>query len=125
MESDDNTTFQAVSDERVLIFSQYWKLFSLATREVLADVGPKNAKLKSIYSPDLKYYLCAEPDGDPNHFALYRTADGRRLKSFPKMAVTYNAVWSPESNRFAIVGAPAASAGAINHREELMVYSFP
>jgi hypothetical protein len=123
MESYDNTTFQAVSGERVLIFSQYWKLFSLATREVLADIGPKNMKLKSIYSPDLRYYLCAEPDGDPNQFVLYRTADGKRLESFPKMAAVYDAVWSPESNRFAIVGVPVTGASAMNHREELVVYS--
>jgi hypothetical protein len=125
MESYDNTTFQAVSGGRVLIFAQYWKLFSLATREVLADVGPKNTKLKSIYSPDLKYYLCAEPDGEPNHFVLYRTADGKRVASLPKMALVYDGVWSPESNRFAIVGVPVTGASAINHREELVVYQAP
>jgi len=125
MESDDNTTFQAVSGERVLIFSQYWKQFSLDRREILADLGPKNMKLKSIYSPDLKYYLCAEPDGDPNHFVLYRTADGKRMESFPKMAVVYDAFWSPQSNRFGIIELPMAGASAMNHREQLVVYSVP
>jgi hypothetical protein len=109
----------------VLIFSRYWKLFSLTTGEVLADVGPMNTKLKSIYSPDLKYYLCAEPNGEPNHFVLYRTADGKKVESLPKMAITYEAVWSLESNRFATVGVPLAGASALNHREELVVYSIP
>ena len=125
MESDDNTTFQAVSGGRVLVFSQYWKLFSLATGGVLTDVGPRNTKLKSIYSPDLKYYLCGEPDGDPDHFVLYRTADGKKVESLPPMALAYDAVWNPESNRFAIVGVPADGASAMNHREELIVYSVP
>ncbi len=125
MESDDNTTFQAVSDERVLIFSQYWKLLSLDGRGIPTDIGPKNMKLKSIYSPDLKYYLCAEPDGDPNHFVLYRTVDGKRIESFPEMAVVYDAFWSPQSNRFGIIELPMAGASAMNHREELVVYSVP
>lgn len=125
MESYDNATFQPVSGERVLIFSQYWKLFSLATREILADAGPKNTKVKSIYSPDLKYYLCAEPDAEPNRFVLYRTADGKRVESFPKMAAVYGAVWSPQSSRFGIIELPIAGASAMNHREELVVYSVP
>ncbi len=123
MESDDNTTFQPVSGERVLIFSQYWRLFSLATRDAVADVGPKNTRMKSVYSPDLKYYLCAEPDGEPDRFVLYRTSDGKKLESLPKMAVVYDAVWSSESNRFAIVGVPVTGANAMNHREELVIYS--
>jgi hypothetical protein len=125
MESDDNASFQAVSGERVLIFSQYWKLFALDRREIPTDIGPRNMKLKSIYSPDLKYYLCAEPDGDPNHFVLYRTADGKRIESFPKMAVVYDAFWSPQSNRVGIIELPMTGASAMNHREELVVYSVP
>jgi hypothetical protein len=125
MKSYDNTTFQAVPGERVLIFSRYWKLFSLATGEALADAGPKNTKMKSVYSPDLKYYICAEPDGNPNHFVLYRTADGKKVESLPKMAITYEAVWSLQSNRFATVGVPLAGASAMNHHEELDVYSIP
>jgi hypothetical protein len=123
MESNDNTTFQIVSGERVLIFSQYWKLFSLSTGKPLADGGPRNTKLKSIYSADLNYYLCAQPDGEPDHFALYRTSDGKRLVSLPKMAPIYEAVWSPGSHRFAIVGVPIAGANPMNHREDLVIYS--
>ena len=125
MESDDNTTFQAVSGERVLVFQQYWKLFSIDSREILAQIGPKNMKPKSVYSPDLKYYLCAEPEGDPNHFVLYRTADGKQIESFPKMALVYDAFWSSQSNRFGIVELPMTGASAVNHREELAVYSVP
>jgi hypothetical protein len=124
-ESEDNTTFQIVSGERVLIFSQYWKLFSLSSGKLLADVGPRNTKLKSIYSPDLNYYLCAQPDGVPDHFTLYRTSDGKRLVSLPKMAPAYEGIWDPESHRFAIVGAPLAGANPMNHSEDLVIYSVP
>lgn len=126
IESKDDTTFQQVSGDRVLIFSKYWKLFSVATGEQLADIGPRNTNLKSVYSPDLKYYLCPEaarPGQDPDHFVLYRTADGKRQQSFRKMAKVYDAVWSPESNRIAIVGIPMTGASAMNHVEELVVYS--
>ena len=125
-ESWDESAFQAVSGERVLIFSQYWKLFSVFTEKPLADFGPRNTNLKSIYSPDLKYYLCAEAaqrGEDPDHFVLYRTADGKRLESLPRMALAYGAVWSPESNRFAIVGVPMAGSRATHHVEELVIYS--
>jgi hypothetical protein len=119
----DDTAFQAVSRGRVLIFSKYWKLFSLATGKLLPSVGPRNTKLKSIYSPDLKYYLCAEPDDDPTYFALYRTADGKRVEALPKMFAVYNAVWSPKANRFAMVGVLKSGASAIHHLEELITYS--
>lgn len=126
MESWDETAFQAVSGERVLIFSQYWKLLSLSTGKPLPDFGPRNADLKSTYSPDLKYYLRAEAHQrgeDPDHFVLYRTADGKRLDSLPRMALAYGAVWDPESTRFAIVGVPMGSASPAHHSEELVVYS--
>jgi WD40-like Beta Propeller Repeat len=125
-ESWDETAFQAVSDERVLMFSQYWKLFSVSTGKQLPDFGPRNTNLKSIYSPDLKYYLRAEAaqrGEDPDHFALYRAADGKQLASLPRMALAYGALWSPESNRFAIVGVPMAGASATHHMEELVIYS--
>lgn len=122
-ESWDNTTFQPASDGRILIFSQYWKLFSSTSGRPLEGLGSPNTKRKSIYSPDLTYYLCAEPPDDPNHFVLYRTADGKRLDSLPKMSAAYEAVWSPESNRFAIVDLPTATAGATHYAEELVVYS--
>lgn len=119
----DDTTFQAISRERVLIFSKYWKLYSLATGKSLPGLGPRNTRLKSTYSPDLKYYLCAEPDDDPTHFVLYRTADGKPVESLPKMFAAYNAVWSPKSNRFAIVGVPTSGASAVHHIEEVVIYS--
>jgi hypothetical protein len=126
MESDDHTSFQPVSNDRVLIFSTYWKLFSVGTGKPLADIGPRNTNLKSVYSPDLSYYLrpeAAEPGQDPDHFVLYRTADGKRIQSLRKMAYVYEAVWSPESNRFAIVGVPMTGASPMHHLEELIVYS--
>jgi hypothetical protein len=126
MESDDDTSFQPASGDKVLIFSKYWKLFSVATGKPLADIGPRNTNLKSVYSPDLRYYLraeAAEPGQDPDHFVLYRTADGKRLKSLRKMAYVYEAVWSPESNRFAIVGVPMTGASAMHHLEQLVIYS--
>jgi hypothetical protein len=126
VESDDDTAFQPASDDRVLIFSKYWKLFSAATGDPLADIGPRNTKLQSVYSPDLKYYLCAEPEEpgqDPNHFVLYRTADGKPMQRLSKMASVHGAVWSPESNRFAIVGTPTTGFNATHHMEELVIYS--
>jgi hypothetical protein len=124
MENLEDATFQVVSGQRVLIFSQYWNLFSLVTGEPLAEADRKNPRRKSIYSPDLKYFLCAEPEGEPNHFVLYRTADGKTLVSLRKMGEVYGAVWSPDSRRFAVVGLPIGS-GALNHHEELAVYSVP
>jgi hypothetical protein len=127
MESDDDISFQPVSVDKVLIFSKYWKLFSVATGKPLADIGPRNIYLKSVYSPDLKYYLraeAAEPGQDPDHFVLYRTADGKRLQSLRKMASVYEAVWSLESNRFAVAGVPMTGADAMHHVEELVIYSF-
>src|SRR5262249_6633159 len=59
-ESWNESAFQAASSERVLILSEYWKVLSVATGKPLPDLGPRNASLKSIYSPDLKYYLRAE-----------------------------------------------------------------
>lgn len=125
-ESDDDTSFQPVSGNRVLIFSEYWKLFSIDRGELLADIGPPNTNIKSVYSPDLKYYLraeSAEPGQDADHFVLYRTADGKRLQSLQKMARVYEAVWSSLSNRFAIAGIPVTGASARHHVEELVIYS--
>jgi hypothetical protein len=47
------------------------------------------------------------------------------MESFPKMAAVYDAFWSLQSNRFGIVELPMAGASAMNHREELVVYSVP
>lgn len=126
MEDNDDASFQPGSGDRVLIFSKYWKLFSAATGKPLADIGPRNTNLKSLYSPDIRYFLraeAAEPGQDPNHFVLYRTADGKRLQSLGKMASVYEAVWSLESNRFAIVGVPMTGASPVHHVEELVIYS--
>lgn len=126
-ESDeDEGSFQPVSGGRVLIFSKYWKLFSVAKGNPLADIGPRNTDPKSVYSPDLKYYLRAEsekPGQDPDHFVLYRTADGKRLQSLRKMTYVYGAVWSAESNRFAVIGVPVTGASPMHHAEELVIYS--
>jgi hypothetical protein len=117
--SQDEAAFQAVSGERVLIFSQYWKLWSVTTGKQLPDLGPKNTDPQSIYSPDLKYYLRTESD----HIGVYRTADGRQLQILPKMVLVSGAVWNQESNRFAIAGVPLAGASAVRHAEELVIYS--
>jgi len=91
-------------------------------------VGPKNTNPKSIYSPDLRYYLVAEgakPDDEPDHFVLYRTADGKRIERFRRMAQVYEAVWSPDGKRFAMIGVPLEGANPRRHVEELVIYSVP
>lgn len=127
MSSFDAAALQAISNERVLVFSKYWKLFSTSNGQALPDVGPKNTELNSTYSPDLKYYLRPEagkPDQDLSQLALYRTTDGAKLVSLPRMAEPYAAVWSPQANRFAMVGvAPTRARAARHHVEELLIYS--
>jgi hypothetical protein len=112
---------QAASGRTVLIFQEYWKPFSLDTGEWLSELGPRNRRRRSVYSPDLKYYLSPEPEEDSNHFVLYRTGDGKAVMTFTKMANVYDAVWSPDSKRFAIVGIPTGAL--LPHREMLIVYS--
>jgi hypothetical protein len=119
----DETNFQPVTDERILIYSKYWKLFSLLTGGLMSNPGPRNTKRESIYSRDLKYYLCAEPEGEPNHLVLYRTSDGKRLEILPKMALTYEASWSPDSKEFVIIGVPMVGASPVHHIEQMIVYS--
>lgn len=121
----DAAAFQAVSNERVLVFAKYWKLFSTSTGQSLPDVGPKNTELNSSYSPDFKYCLRAEavkPDQDLFHFVLYRMPDGEKLANLPRMAGPYAVAWSPQANRFAIVARTRAST-ARHHVEELPIYS--
>lgn len=125
IEGEDQTAFQAVADGKVLIYSRYWKVFSLTTGQQLGDPGPRNARLKSSYSPDLKYYLSAEPEDGPDRFVLYRTSDGKRVQNLRKMQIVYEAVWSSDSRRFAVTGVPIAGVSAMNHREDLTVYSIP
>ena len=125
-ESEDGTRFQSVGGARALLFFGQWKLYSLETGNQLPDPGPKNANRESLYSPDLRYYLVAEtskPGQDPDHFVLYRTADGKRVESLRRMARVFEAVWSPEASRFAFVGVPLDGASARHHAEELTVYS--
>lgn len=126
MASPDEPTFQSVSDRRLVIFSQYWKLFSLSTGKWLTEVGPRNTRRRSVYSPDLKYYLTVEPSDDPYHFVLYQTTDGKKLATLPKTvnADALDAVWSRDSKRFAIVGVSNGSTDS-TYREELIVYSIP
>lgn len=122
-EGDNYTTFQAVSGDKVLLFANYWRLFSLRTGEPLPYPGPRNTQLKSVYSPDLRYYIRPEPEGEADHFVLYRTSDGKPLESLPKLAWVYDAIWSPESNRFATIEVPKAGASPLHHVEQIAVYS--
>jgi len=117
-------SLQAVSGERALLFLGYWKEFSVASRRWLPDAGPRNTNPRSVYSPDMKYYLAAEPSDEPNHFALRRVADGKSLVDFPKMANVYEATWSHDSKRLAMVGVPLGASGSA-YREELIVFSLP
>jgi hypothetical protein len=117
-----DASLQSASDGRVLVFWQYWRPLSLRTKEWLPDLGPQNANRRSTYSPDLKYYLAAEPKGFPNHFTLYQSGDGMKLAILPRMANVYGATWSRDSKRFALVGVPRGASGS-QYREELLVYS--
>jgi WD40-like Beta Propeller Repeat len=121
-------TFQAVSDGRLLVYLHYWRLFSHKTGEWLPDPGPRNTNRTSVYSPDLRYYVAglpaADPTDQPDHFVLYQTRTGKRLAVSPKMAGVYDATWSPDSKRFAIVVLPRG-VGGLTYAEKLMVYSVP
>jgi hypothetical protein len=116
-------SFQVASDGRILVFSHYWRPFSVTEGKWLPDLGPRNIRRASIYSTDLKYYVTVEPGDPPNHFVLYQTASGKKLHIFPKMITALDAVWSRDSKRLAIVGVPM-NVGA-GYREELAVYSLP
>jgi WD40 repeat protein len=122
----DRPTFQLVPDRRMMIFSQYWKLFSLNTGKWLADVGPRNTRKRSVYSPDLQYYLTVEPSDDPDHLVLCQTIGGQKLATLPKTVNpdVLDAVWSRDSKRFAIVVVSNGGSGSA-YREELIVYSLP
>lgn len=121
--NDEGDLFQAGSDKKVMVFSHYWRPLSLTTGKWLPDLGPRNTRRKSMYSPDLKYYVTSEPTDVPDHFVLYQAASGKKLQSFPKMVTALEAVWSRDSKRLAIVGVPA-NVGTV-YREELGVYSLP
>jgi hypothetical protein len=121
--ANDEDSFQVVSDKRVMIFSGYWKLFSLTTGKWLTDPGPRNMQRSSMYSPDLKYYATAEPIDAPDHFVIRQVATGKKLQSLPKMITPLEAVWSSDSKRLAIVGVPASLEKG--YLEELSVFSLP
>jgi len=120
----EDLSLQSASDGRIMVYWQYWRPLSLRTRKWLPDMGPQNAKVKSIYSPDLKYYLVREPDDSPDHFTLYLTATGERLHAFPKVQDVYDAAWSQNSKRLALVVVPVG-VSASNYHENLVVYSVP
>jgi hypothetical protein len=120
----EDLSLQSASDGRILVYWQYWRPLSLRTRKWLPDIGPRNTNEKSIYSPDLKYYLVREPQDSPDHFTLYQTAKGERLHTFPKVQDVYDATWSQDSKRLAFVVVPMG-ATASKYHEDLMVYSVP
>jgi hypothetical protein len=117
----DEIAFQATDKGRLLIYSDYWRIFSLQGDE-LPDAISRNFRKDSLYSHDANYYLTPEPPSEPDHYALHRAADNKVIASLPKMASVFEAVWSPNSKSFAIVGAPRLSRGTA-YREELVVYS--
>jgi hypothetical protein len=121
----DNTALQPLSADRVLLFSQYWRVYSTVAGVQLPDAGPRNTNSKCRYSPDLQYYLCPEgPRGsDADHFTLYRTADAKMLARLAKMGEVYEALWSPTSSRFAVIGVRAGGEGSKRHTEQVVVYS--
>jgi hypothetical protein len=121
----DETAFQPLAGDRVLLFSKYWKVFSTSSGAQLPDAVPRNTNSKCRYSPDLQYYLCPEgPKGyDADHFTLYRTADAKVLARLPKMEEVNEVVWSPTSSRFAVIGARAGEDMSKGHTEQIVVYS--
>jgi hypothetical protein len=119
-----DVAFQVGSDGRILVFAEFWRLYSLSDGEPLPDVGPHNSRRKSFYSPDLKYYLSAQPEDDPDQFVLYSAADGKKLTAIAQMASVYAVAWSPDSKRFALVGLPKG-VGAPHPSDQLAVYSLP
>lgn len=117
----DEIAFQVTGKGQLLIYSDYWKVFSLQG-DALPDAISRNSRKDSLYSPDATYYLTPEPPGEPDHYVLHRAADNKVIASLPKMASVFEAVWSPNSKSFAIIGAPKLPRGT-PYREELAVYS--
>jgi hypothetical protein len=120
-----DASFQSISDGEVMIFSEYWKPFSLETRGWLPETAPRNANRRSIYSPNGKYYLTVEPvKEEPSQFTLYRAADGEKLFTSPTMANVFDLAWNGDSTRFAVVAVPKRVSGS-TYLEVLTVYSLP
>lgn len=120
---DWDVAFQSIGKDEVMIFAKYWKPFSLTIKGWLRESAPRNSNRNSIYSPNGEYYLAMEPNGEePTQFALYRTVDGKRLFTSPKMARVFDAAWSDSSRNFAVVTVPNRLPSTA-YREVLTVYS--
>jgi hypothetical protein len=120
-----DASIQPISDGRVMILADHWRAFSLETRNWLPETAPRNANARSIYSPNGKYYLAAEPvKEEPSHFSLYRATDGQRVFTSPTMASVFDMRWNRDSTRFAVVALPKGVSGSA-YREVLTVYSLP
>lgn len=118
-----SAAFQPAGNDEVMIFTEYWKPFSLETKSWLPETAPRNSNRRSAYSPNGEYYLAVEPVGDePNCFTLYRTADGQKLFTSPKVANLFDLAWSRDSSRFAVVALPNGIP-AQAYREVLTVYT--
>lgn len=116
-------SLQPISKSTALIFTAYWRPFSLEKKNWLPELGPKNKRAKSVYSPDLKHYALAEPAEEPTHFTVYRSPDGSKLFSSPPVAGVFAMTWSQDSSKLAVVTLPKGASGA-KYREVLHIYSF-
>lgn len=120
---DWNVAFQSIGKDEVMIFAKYWKPFSLTAKGWLPESAPRNSNRNSIYSRNGEYYLAMEPNGEePTQFALYRTVDGKRLFTSPKMTRVFDAAWSDNSRNFAVVTIPNRVSSTA-YREVLTLYS--
>jgi dipeptidyl aminopeptidase/acylaminoacyl peptidase len=118
-----STAFEPVGKDELMIFTEFWKPFSVETKSWLVETAPRNSNRRSEYSPNGEYYLAFEPAGDePSHFTLYRTEDGQKLFTSPKLANLFDLAWSRDSSRFAVVALPNGIP-AQAYREVLSVYT--
>lgn len=114
-------SLQPISKSTALIFTGYWRPFSLEKKTWLPELGPKNKRAKSVYSPDLRYYALAEPAEEPTHFVVYRSSDGIKLFSSLPIAGVFAMTWSRDSSKLAVVALPKGVSGA-KYRELLHIY---
>jgi hypothetical protein len=117
-------SIQESSGDKVLVRSKHWRVFSVDKRAWLPDALQRNTNPRSLYSPNLDYYLTAEPAEEPNHFTLRQASNGQVVFASPMMEAVYDAAWSRDSKRFLIVGVPRQASGSSYH-EELAVYLIP
>jgi dipeptidyl aminopeptidase/acylaminoacyl peptidase len=115
-------SFQALSGNRLMVLSGYWRAFSLNSKDWLADIGPQNTRPRSFYSPSGEFYLVTEPVDEPDHFSLIRSGDGKTIFVSEKVSSIYGVTWSRDSKRFAVVTLPDGQSGW-SYREKLAVYS--